>query len=74
VTVPSLYLDIPFEDPNEFSFFLERGGFKLSCKTCGNTTFIKKDFEVPIEDIVEKELAKQVKKYLNNNIDPTRRI
>lgn len=66
-------LDIPFRDPNELSKHLEKVGFKLSCKVCGNTTFVKKEFAIPIEDIVEKELEKQLKEYMSNNQNPTRR-
>jgi hypothetical protein len=66
-------LDIPFRDPNELSKALEKIGFKLSCKVCGNTTFVKKEFSIPIEDIVEKELAKQLKEYMSSNQNPTRR-
>jgi hypothetical protein len=66
-------LDIPFGDPNDLSKNLEPIGFKLCCKLCDNTTFVKKEFSIPIEDIIEKELEKQLKEYTNNNRNPTRR-
>lgn len=64
---------IYFKDPNELRKHLEEIGFKLSCKVCGNTTFISKEFSVPIEDIVAKELDKQLKEFTSNNQNPTRR-
>jgi hypothetical protein len=66
-------LGITFPDPNELNKALLNVGFKLSCKTCGNTIFIKKEFEVPVENMVEKELEKQIKEYMSNNQNPTRR-
>jgi hypothetical protein len=62
-----------YEDPNVFSNALAKIGLKLTCKICGNTVFVKKEFEVPIEDIVTKELEKQIKEYTSNNGNPTRR-
>lgn len=66
-------LDIPLDNPNELNRNLEKGGFKLSCKGCGNTLFVQKEFSIPIGDMVDKELDKQVKEYTSNNQNPTRR-
>lgn len=66
-------LDIPYHDPNVMSKNLDIVGFKLCCKTCGNTTFVLKEFNIPIGDIIDKELDKQLKEYTSNNGNPTRR-
>ena len=66
-------LDIPFYDPNFLNKNLDTVGLKLCCKACGNATFVEKEFDIPIEDIIDKELDKQLREYTNNNRNPTRR-
>lgn len=70
VTKLEYWVDMPLSDVMRI---LESYGFKITCKACGNTTFIKKEFTIPVEDLAQKELDRQLKEYLSNNSNPTRR-
>jgi hypothetical protein len=66
-------LNTPFYDLNFINKKLDEVGLKFCCKVCGNATFVEKEFDIPIEDIIDKELSKQLKEYTSNNSNPTRR-
>jgi DNA-directed RNA polymerase subunit RPC12/RpoP len=71
---PALDLELHRDDPNDLARVVDNFGLKIVCKKCGHDKFVKKEFEIPLQDMVEKELAKQVKEYTTNNQNPTRRI
>lgn len=66
-------LDIHTSDPNILNQTMNKLGLKLACKKCGNETFIRKEFLIPIEDMVKNELDKQLKAFTKESENPTRR-
>jgi hypothetical protein len=66
-------LDIHTSDPNSLNKTMNQLGLKIVCNKCGHDKFIKKDFLIPIEDMVKMELEKQLKAFTKESENPTRR-
>jgi len=57
-------------DPIQIQKALKDIGFDLICNKCGNKEFIKKEFTIPIEQLVQDYFAKEVKKFIKEKKNP----
>lgn len=65
--------DISYGNPNDLQKALEGTGLKIICSKCGNTSFLEKEFAVPIDNLIIKDLKIKRRKFLRNKINPSLR-
>jgi len=57
--------------PKQIQNSLSKIGLNVSCLRCGNNTFVKQEFIVPIEELTEEYLKKSITKFIQENLNPS---